>query len=354
MNRPSPLRVGQIGVGNFGGWRRTTLRNSGLYDIVALYDWNESQLKKAAVEESARACRSYQELLETPGLEAVFISTGAKFHAEQIIQALKHGLPVFVEKPLCATNEELMEILALQRETGLPVGVGHEDLSRQALPRTLKQMIDKGELGDIVAFEKTTAHSGGFNIAPGDWRGDPDKNPGGMLFHCGVHALHELMYYFGPVTEVSARLRYDVHSTGTADAATCHLAFESGVIGMLCAYHVTPYRHTLSVYGTRMNVYRDDFHPDREFRIMKQRVGFEGSVEFREAVEVLEPNDDAGNIKAFYEAVRTGEMRCPSLFDGAMAVAAVFAAEKASRTGTVIKIGPFMCAGASMRASASS
>jgi len=44
-------------------------------------------------------------------------------------------------------------------------------------------------------------------------------NPGGMLFQCGVHALHELMFYFGPIRRVMALMRYDIHTTATADVA---------------------------------------------------------------------------------------------------------------------------------------
>ncbi len=95
-------------------------------------------------------------------------------------------------------------------------------------------MLEDGTFGTVVTFEEVTAHSGGLEIKPGDWRGDPEKNPGGMLFQCGVHALHALHFYFGPVARVTAMMRHDAHpQTATADVAHCILQFSSGLIGTL-------------------------------------------------------------------------------------------------------------------------
>ena len=338
MNDSAPLRVAQAGVGGYGGVRRHLLRQSGLFNIIAVHDWNSSHQALAAREESAQACDTYEELLAVDGLEAVVISTGAKFHAGQILAALHAGLPVFVEKPLCSTREEMQTLLAAQEKYRLPVGLGHDDHESDAVSRTIKNLIERGELGTIVAFEQTVAHSGGFLINPGDWRGDAEKNPGGMLFQCGVHAFHELMFYFGPIAEVSAVMRYDLHTTATADVALCQIFFESGLIGSLSAYHVTPYRHFLAIYGTRSSVYRDDRAYHAGVNLLRQNLdenrGFEPQVE-----QPLESAHDAcGNLRAFYRAVRAGVPQYPSLLDGARAVASVFAAEESARSGQRVPV----------------
>ncbi|MEI6423728.1 MAG: Gfo/Idh/MocA family oxidoreductase, partial [Lentisphaerota bacterium] len=238
------MRIVQVGVGGFGAYRRERMRESGLFELVAAYDLNRKALEKCQEEDGAKPVASFAELLEVPDIEALFISTGAKFHAEQVIMGAEKGLHVFVEKPLCATPAEVKSLLEIQRKTGVVIGVGHSDHRSDAVSRTTKTLIDNDQLGTVATFEMTTAHNGGLGIKPGDWRGDPEKNPGGMLFQCGVHAIHELMFYFGSVIEVSAMMKYDVHTTKTADVAICHLKFRSGLIGALNAYHVAPYRHT--------------------------------------------------------------------------------------------------------------
>ena len=335
MNRK--LKVGQIGVGGFGAYRRERLRETGLFDLVVAYDLNPAALQAAQQEDGAQPVSSYAALLATPGLDAVIISTGAKFHAEQMVAAMKQGLHVFVEKPLCATAAELAELLAVQRATKVVVGVGHEDHSTSARSRTIRQMIERGDFGTIATFEKTTAHSGGLEIKPGDWRGDPDKNPGGMLFQCGVHALHELMYYFGPITAVFASLRYDVHTTQTADVAHCVLEFASGLTGTLNAYHVTPYRHSLDIFGTKQSLSWEQ-RPYGEtdfFAIQKRKCG---ECEPYEPIQPIGASDPCSSLRSFHHAIVAGGTPYPSLIDGARAVAVVFAAEQSARTGQLVPV----------------
>lgn len=334
------LKVGQIGVGNFGAYRRARMRESGLFDLVAAYDHSSEFLQQAEQEDGARPCGSYEELLSTPGLEAVVISTGAKFHAEQALAAMKQGLHVFIEKPLCATPEEMSALFAAQRESGVVVGVGHTDHSNEKYSRRIKEMIDAGELGTLVAVEATACHSGGLVIKSGDWRGDPAKNPGGMLFQCGVHKLHELMFLCGPIKSVSAMMRYDANrNTQTADVAICNLQFESGVLASLNAYHVTPYKHFLHIYGTKKNLYFEN-RPGEPHNLYEQEVaaGYSGAVEPVLPVAMFGSDEDAcGNLRSWYTAIRTGSTPYPSLEDGARAVAVVFAAEEAARTGKTVQ-----------------
>lgn len=333
------MNVVQVGVGNFGAHRRELMRKSGLFELVAAYDVNPDALSQAYKEDGARPTVSYEELLDTPDIEAVIISTGASFHAEQISTAARRGLHVFVEKPLCSTPQEVEDLIELQIETQVVIGMGHNDHWHDAYSMRIKQLIDSGEIGKVVAFEKTTAHAGGFQIQPGDWRGDPEKNPGGMLFQCGVHGVHELQFYFGPVAEVFVSMRYDLHDTKTADVALCQLIFESGLIGTLNAFHVTPYRHTFNLYGTQANVYRDIRFFDEVVDLKIQRRGLPGEKEPKEPLLVDESQTDpCGGLRNFYNAVMFGEPCYPSIVEGAQALSVIFAAEESAKLGIPVKV----------------
>lgn len=340
------LKIVQIGVGNFGAARRDRMRETGLFDIIAAYDLNEDFLKTCCEEEGAEPVGSYEELLAFPDAEAVIISTGAKFHAEQIIAAAEKGLHVFVEKPLCSTAAELNSLLEMQKKSGVVIGLGHNDHTEMETSQKIKQMIDSKEIGNIVAFEKTTCHSGGQMIKPGDWRGDPEKNPGGMLFQCGVHAFHELIYYFGAVKSIKCTMRYDAHSgTKTADAAICIIEFESGVIGSLNAYHVSPYRHTLNIFGTKRNIYKQERFFDEGTTMFYQEDFLDGDEQplHKVPLQAIEgKNDKGGNLRSFYNAIRNGGEPYPSLQDGARAVACVFAALESSRNGQIVELRKFV------------
>jgi myo-inositol 2-dehydrogenase/D-chiro-inositol 1-dehydrogenase len=337
------LKVAQIGVGMFGKYRRDKMRDLGLFDLIAAYDINEEALKVCAEEENCAIVSSYDELLDYPEIEAMIISTGAKFHAEQVIKAARKGLHVFVEKPLCCSREEVAELREVAKETGVVISVGHNDHTEVEYSLKIKEMIENGTIGTPSAFEKTTAHSGGLMIKKGDWRGDPDKNPGGMLFQCGVHSFHELRFYFGEVEEIFATTRNDVNpNTQTDDIAICNIRFKSGVIGNLNAYHVTTYRHTLNIFGDKSNIYFENRYFDEGVTLLTQEDKHDNEKQPCIVVPLEKTEgksgDLGGNLKSFYNAIRTGSAPYPSLEDGAQAVELVFAAIESSKLGKAVKI----------------
>ncbi len=74
--KESKLRIAQVGVANFGSYRRDVMRETGLFELVAAYDINPAALEECYARDGARPAASYEELLETPGIEAVVVATG--------------------------------------------------------------------------------------------------------------------------------------------------------------------------------------------------------------------------------------------------------------------------------------
>jgi len=152
-----------------------------------------------------------------------------------------------------------------------------------------------------------------------------------MLFQCGCHALHALNYLFGPVSAVSAMMRYDANpNTETADAANVLLRFKSGLVGTLNCYHITGYCHEIRIFGTKGNLYLDT-HKNLAWFQPRLR----GPEEVREPVPVpaANPADLHANLTSWYNAVRGGPPPYPGLEDGIAAVLPIFAANESARTG---------------------
>ncbi len=331
------IKTAMIGLGGFGAFRRARMRDTECFDLVAVADRDPETLEKAAAEENAVAYTDFDAMLEHPGLEAAVISTGADSHARFAIAAMRAGLHVFIEKPLCCSVEEGRTLREVAGETGRVVGVGHNHCASDPLLNLAKQYMEEGRLGTVTAFEENSSHSGGLEIKPGEWRGLADRNPGGMLFQCGVHALHALAYLFGPVDSVQAMMRYDANpDTETADAANVLLQCPNGRIGTLNCYHITGYCHELRIFGTKGNLYMDT---------LKYRAWFQprrrGQPEERTPVDVPEPpkNHGVNNLLSWIEGIRHGADVYPGLEDGLNAVLPVFAAEQAAKTQTATQIG---------------
>jgi predicted dehydrogenase len=333
MSDAPPIRVGQIGVANFGGYRRDSLRRSGAFRIVSAFDLNAEALAKSCAEDHCRSADSAEQLIQDPEVEAVVISTGANSHASLALAALAAGKHVLVEKPLCTSPQECEDLLAAAQRSGLVAAVGHTEPESSPVFRQTRDLIAR-ELGRVAAYEKTTCHSGGLQIKAGDWRGDPARNPGGMLFQCGVHAFHELNCYFGPISAVAAVMRHDVNpTTGTADTAQCLIRHLDGTTGTVCAYHVTPYRHTLVIHGVKATLARDEryFTEGTILTLQRQR---DNAEEVRERLTIAtETGSELGNVLAFAAAIRSGQALTIDFAAGVRALAPVFTADESQRQG---------------------
>ena len=107
------INVAIIGAGGFA--RRVHLPNLqklkkdfSIHVVMSRSGTNAKAIAKQY--EAAYATTDYEEVLADSSVDMVFICTRHNLHAKMVIQALKAGKHVFVEKPLCLTLEELSEI----------------------------------------------------------------------------------------------------------------------------------------------------------------------------------------------------------------------------------------------------
>ena len=84
-----------------------------------------------------------------PAIEAVVVATPAETHGLLVREALLAGKDVFVEKPLALTLDEGRELVALARDQGRILMVGHLLHYHGAVER-LKELVHAGELGRVV------------------------------------------------------------------------------------------------------------------------------------------------------------------------------------------------------------
>jgi len=128
----------------------------------------------------------YNELLAEKSIDAVHICTPNNSHAPITVAALKAGKHVLCEKPM-ATNYKDAELMCdTAEQTGKLLTIGYQYRCHPA-PLFLKQMCEKGELGEIY-FAK--AHGVRRRGVP-TWGVFLDKEiqGGGPLIDIGTHAL---------------------------------------------------------------------------------------------------------------------------------------------------------------------
>ena len=124
------LKVGIIGTGWIADAHIQQYKQMPDVEIIAGADLIEGKaeafFKKWEVE-GVRCYRSHTELLENePELDAVSICTYNATHAECAIAALNKGVHVLLEKPMCVTTEEAIEIMKAEKASGKISSIGFQ------------------------------------------------------------------------------------------------------------------------------------------------------------------------------------------------------------------------------------
>ena len=95
-----------------------------------------------------RAIVGYQELIDDPGVDALYIPLPNSLHAEWTIRALRAGRPVLCEKPLTGSLAETEQVLAVARETGTPLWEAFVFPFQDQMER-IRRLLAAGVIGEL-------------------------------------------------------------------------------------------------------------------------------------------------------------------------------------------------------------
>ena len=209
-----------------------------------------------------RAVEDPADIWSDADIDAVLIATRHNLHARFVIDGLRAGRSVFVEKPMAMSLTELEKIAEAYREAeaAFQAGRGKAPLlqvgfNRRFAPlvREIKAFLPRGE--NLVLDYRVNA---GF--LPADhWLNDPEIG-GGRLIGEGCHFLDLLIHLAGsPPAEVYAQALPD---RGRCETTCVHIRFDNGSIASL-SYIATGDKRVgkehLEVFGGGASVVLDDF-----------------------------------------------------------------------------------------------
>ncbi|MBE5893589.1 MAG: Gfo/Idh/MocA family oxidoreductase [Lachnospiraceae bacterium] len=150
------VRVGIIGTGWIADAHIVSYKNMPDVEIVAGADLVEGKaaafFEKHGIE--AKCYGSHKEMLddESLQLDAVSVCTYNRTHAECAIYALQKGVHVMLEKPMCVTIEEAVEIMKAEKESGKVLSIGFQPRLDENM-KMIKRIVDSGVLGKIYYIQ---------------------------------------------------------------------------------------------------------------------------------------------------------------------------------------------------------
>ena len=154
-------RVGLIGSGWYGKSDLLRLVQVSPVEVVSLCDADKKMVAEAAElvstrqasKKKPRTFSDYREMLRQKDLDIVLIATPDHWHALQMIEAVKSGVDVYVQKPISVDIVEGEAMLAAARKYNRVVQVGTQRRSTPHLIEARDRFIREGKLGKISYVE---------------------------------------------------------------------------------------------------------------------------------------------------------------------------------------------------------
>ncbi len=172
----------------------------------------------------AHATTDYHEILKDPGVELVMITTRHDLHSGMVIESLKAGKHVFVEKPLAIRKEELKDIIAAYENCGTTLYVG---FNRRYSPHAqkLKTVFGHAPMNVIV-----TVNAGA--IPADSWVHDMNIG-GGRIIGEACHFMDLISFFTeSRITSVCMNAM-EKHPSENTDNASILLQYENGSTGTI-------------------------------------------------------------------------------------------------------------------------
>ena len=165
--------------------------NANLYAVAS------RDISKASNLSPERVYDNYDELINDPKVDAIYISLPNNFHAPIASRALNSGKAVLCEKPLTMNYQESLELV---EAAALSKSLLVEAIWYRWHPRLIKacQQIAAGVIGEIKEINAAFTY---VNSNKGNYRFDPALG-GGALLDLGPYPLHLIPSLFGSEARV--------------------------------------------------------------------------------------------------------------------------------------------------------
>jgi predicted dehydrogenase len=283
------MKIGLIGYGYWGPNLARNFNQNPDLELSYICDFSQDRLKAAS------PLYKQTKLVSDPGvlfgdkdLDAIAIATPVSTHFDLAKRALESGKDVWLEKPMTEKVEQAEELIELAEKNRRVLHVDHTFVYTGAV-RKIRELIDKGELGDLIYYDSTRVNLGLFQQ-------DVD-----VIWDLAPHDI-SIMDYLMPFKKVA------VSATGSkyygndmVPKALLTIYMENNIVGHINVSWVSPVkiRQTL-IGGTAKMILYDDNQPSEKIKV------------YDKGVQLVETKEELYHLKVQY---RVGDMWAPKISD---------------------------------------
>ncbi len=247
------VRWGLLSTANINRKLIPAIRASDRGELAAVASRDLDKARAYAAEwDIPQAFGSYQAMLDSGKVDAIYISLPNHLHAEWSIRAMQAGVHVLCEKPFAITLDEVDHMIETSQQTGR---VLTEAFMYRHHPQTkiAGEWIRSGRLGEVTVVR------GVFNFAIAardDVRLVPEFG-GGCLWDVGVYPMSFAQYVFGGPPEEVSGMQW-LGDTGVDETFIGQMHYPDGGLAQIASSFRTPFHIHIEVIGTlgRLNLTR--------------------------------------------------------------------------------------------------
>ena len=283
------MKIGLIGFGYWGPNLARNFNQNPDFELSYICDFSADRLKVATpLYKQTNFIKDPEALFKDTTLEAIAIATPVSTHFDLAKRALESGKDVWLEKPMTEKVEQAEELIELAEKKGRVLHVDHTFVYTGAV-RKIRELIDKGELGELIYYDSTRVNLGLFQQ-------DVD-----VIWDLAPHDI-SIMDYLMPFKKLAVSATGSkYYGNGIVPKALLTIYMENNIVGHINVSWVSPVkiRQTL-IGGTAKMVLYDDNQPSEKIKI------------YDKGVQLLETKEDLYHLKVQY---RVGDMWAPKISD---------------------------------------
>ena len=255
------ISVGVVGLGYWGPNHARNLNSLPECNLRAVCDQDPKRLAHLkSLYPQIECFKSFDEMVERGKLDAVVIATGVKSHFNLTQRSLTAGLHTLVEKPMAMSSDECDQLVDLATNKNLVLMVGHTFLYSSHV-RKIKEIVDKGDIGDIQYISSRRLNLGLFQ---------KDIN---VAWDLAPHDLSIILYIIGEMPLVVNCCGKAHVSRGVEDVTNMSLVFRKDRLATIHNSWLDPRKvREMTIVGTRRMIVYDDVAPLEKIRIYDSRV----------------------------------------------------------------------------------
>lgn len=291
------FRVGIIGAGHIAekmAWTLTQMQGAEPYAVAS------RSLDKAQCFASKygfrKAYGSYEELLDDPQVELVYVATPHSFHHRHVRMCLEKGKPVLCEKAFMLNRAQAEDVINLAREKKIFLA---EAIWTRYEPsrRILEDIIASGEIGTPTFLKASLS----YPVADKE-RLRKAELGGGALLDLGVYCINFALMNFGSDIE-SIRSSCIKNEEGMDMQETFSFQYKDGRTAMLAASVLCADDRQGIVSGEKGYVIADNINNPLRFDIYRRGAEHVRTVEVPQQISGFEYQ-----VQACIDAIRTGKI----------------------------------------------